>query len=204
MGWRLAKTLRGEILPEEMRKDADLWDEKEEAEIAAKIYILPELAPLLEKSKARWRYINHGYQFKFAGGYILCWWPRTGSLRWQGHEKGEDYFLPKDPDVVENVLEFVAIPTLGEKYPEEFPERPKNTRRKPGKGELLRMVEERKATDEISGRAGGQSNGQSSDDRGRDRRSDGRLVENSGVEVLSKDQVRVPAGDERSGSSSGG
>lgn len=45
---------------------------------------LPTLLPILEKLKTQWRYINYGFQFKFTAGHILCWWPRSGALDWQG------------------------------------------------------------------------------------------------------------------------
>jgi hypothetical protein len=153
MGWRFAKTLREEVLPEEQIEDADLWDDKIEREMNARVFVLPELIPHLEQAKVRWRYINHGYQFKFKGGYVLSWWPRTGSLQWQGHSKGEEYFLPKEPLVIERVKAFIAIPTAGELYPDEFPERKKPARRKLSKGEMLRKLEEQRAkpTIETSG-----------------------------------------------------
>ena len=142
MGWRFAKTLREEVLPEEQIDDADLWESRIEREMKARIYVLPELIPILEEEKVRWRYINYGYQFKFKGGYILNWWPRTGSMTWGGHARGEDYFLPQDFSVVDRTKAFIAIPTLGELYPDEFPERKKPMkRRKPSKGEMLRRLE---------------------------------------------------------------
>lgn len=148
MGWRFAKTLREEVLPEEQIDDADLWDRKIAREMRARIYVLPELIPILEQEKARWRYINYGYQFKFKGGYILSWWPRTGSLQWQGHAKGEDEFLPQHSNVKDRIEAFAAIPTAGELYPDEFPEKPKK-RRKPSKGEMLRRLEEQRAEQTI-------------------------------------------------------
>jgi hypothetical protein len=45
---------------------------------------LPLLIPTLVKLDAKWRYINYGFQFKLPQDRILCWWPRTGSLDWQG------------------------------------------------------------------------------------------------------------------------
>jgi hypothetical protein len=145
MGWRFAKTLREEVLPEEQAEDADLWDPKIEREMNARIYVLPQLIPILERAKVRWRYINYGYQFKFRGNYILSWWPRTGALQWQGHAKGEDHFLPQEPTVVERVEAFIAIPYAGDLYPDEFPERKKPMkRRKLSKGEMLKRLEETK------------------------------------------------------------
>jgi hypothetical protein len=143
MGWRYAKSLVTEFLPEAAMDYSDLWDSKEEREMFARVYVLPELQPILLEAKVRWKYINYGYLFKFAGSYKLGWWPRTGSIAWQGYVQGEEYFLPKDRSVVARVQAFLAIPTVGELYPDEFPER-KRSRRKPSKGEMLRHVEERR------------------------------------------------------------
>lgn len=173
MNWRYAKSLQDEVLPTEMFEDSDLWDEKTEREMHARIFVLPQLLPLLQEAKARWRYINHGYQFRFRGGYVLCWWARTGSMIWQGHEKGEEEFLPNTKDVVVRVKEFVAIPYLGDLYPEEFPEPVKFRRRKPGKGEMQRQLEARKDSDDDRGRKTGEN------DQG-----GGGVVSNRSVEVL--------------------
>jgi hypothetical protein len=45
---------------------------------------LPQIIPILEALRAEWRYLNYGFQFLFQGGSILCWWPRTNAITWQG------------------------------------------------------------------------------------------------------------------------
>ena len=144
MSWRFAKTLREEVLPA-TALSLGLWADKEECEMWSRANELPKLIPVLEAAKARWRYINYGYQFRFRGKYILAWWPRTQKMLWQGHEKGEDSFLPDQDDVVERVNAFIEIPYLGDLYPDEFPtKRPK--RRRLSKRAMLRILEEKKCT----------------------------------------------------------
>jgi hypothetical protein len=48
-------------------------------------YTIPKIATALKLLGATWRLANYSYQFKFnAPEAILCWWPTTGSVIWQG------------------------------------------------------------------------------------------------------------------------
>lgn len=78
---------------------------------------LPVLLPMLVEMKASWRYINYGFQFKFPQGGMLCWWPRTGAIDWQGRKLPD--IGPLGSDVV-RVLELVK-PHLGDDYVKPLP-----------------------------------------------------------------------------------
>jgi len=70
---------------------------------------LPVILPILEHLKPQWRYINYGFQFKFPAGHILCWWPRTGALDWQGVNRPSHLSLATVGDirsVLEGYVEF--------------------------------------------------------------------------------------------------
>lgn len=81
------------LLPEKEQKKRL----KDFAELLQRAEILPHLIPTLKALKATWRYLNYGFQFKLAGNAILCWWPRTDTLLWQGTwQNAALYGEPKD------------------------------------------------------------------------------------------------------------
>ena len=71
---------------------------------------LPKILPILVELGAQWRYINYGFQFKFQNR-MLCWWPRTGAIDWQG-QKLPDLGAPLGKDI-ERMLAVVK-PHLGD------------------------------------------------------------------------------------------
>jgi hypothetical protein len=102
--WRLAQELVTEVISEDdvvtardqlmiatgahvdtRWPDNDLKRVTKEYEgLKERAHTLPRLIPMLEALRAVWRFENHGFQFKFPEGHILCWWPQTGSRLWQG------------------------------------------------------------------------------------------------------------------------
>lgn len=85
MTWRPITELKTEIIPEnEVRKPTNPASMKTYKEKLARAKVLPNIIPTLERFDVEWSYQNFGYQFRFSHGPILCWWPRTGVVYWQG------------------------------------------------------------------------------------------------------------------------
>lgn len=97
MTWRSAEELTTEVATEADLEAArkmlarEPWPEKELKRLSKdyeerkhRAHTLPSLIVPLVELKAEWRFLNFGFQFRFPGNYILCWWPRTEAILWQG------------------------------------------------------------------------------------------------------------------------
>lgn len=97
MTWRPAQELVTEVASEDDVEAArkllvrEPWPEKELKKLSKdyeerkhRARTLSTLISPLVELKAEWRYLNYGFQFRLPGNYLLCWWPRTEAIVWQG------------------------------------------------------------------------------------------------------------------------
>lgn len=104
MNWRPTHELRSEVVHDEVKRPSNPAKLKAYNEQLARSVELPAIIPKLLTHDVEWRYMNYGFQFKFDSGPILCWWPRTGAILWQGNNLPSDLSITSIEEAIDSFM----------------------------------------------------------------------------------------------------